>query len=84
MTLTGEKPKYSEKNLFQCQCVHHKSDVDFVGLKPGQRVERTVAWPALALCKCGLSEEWLLRIAENISFCDLYKEVVELGSACGW
>jgi hypothetical protein len=23
-----EKPKYSEKNLFQCQFVHHKSHMD--------------------------------------------------------
>ena len=27
--LTGEKPKYAEKNLSQCHLVHHKSHTDW-------------------------------------------------------
>jgi hypothetical protein len=29
------KPKYSEKNLFQCQFVHHKYHIGVLELKPG-------------------------------------------------
>jgi hypothetical protein len=28
MMLTGEKPEYSEKTLYQCHCVHHKAHMD--------------------------------------------------------
>jgi hypothetical protein len=34
------KPKNSEKNLSQCQFVHHKSHMDWPGSEPGLRVER--------------------------------------------
>jgi len=29
------KPKYMEKNLYQCHCVHHKSYVDWPTTEPG-------------------------------------------------
>jgi hypothetical protein len=37
MILTGENEKYSEKNLSQCHCVHHKSHMDCPEIEPGLR-----------------------------------------------
>jgi hypothetical protein len=34
------KPKYSEKNLSQCQFFHQKSHMDWSGIEPGLRGER--------------------------------------------
>jgi hypothetical protein len=37
--ITGRvKLKYSEKNLLQCDYVHHKSDIDCSGIKSGSQL----------------------------------------------
>lgn len=35
MILTRENPKYSERKLFQCHLVRHKSHIDFPEIEPG-------------------------------------------------
>jgi len=30
-----DESKYSDKNLSQCHCVHHKSHFDWPGIEPG-------------------------------------------------
>jgi len=35
MILTGENQKYSEKHLFWCHYVHHRSHTDWPGIEPG-------------------------------------------------
>jgi hypothetical protein len=39
MVLTGEKQKYSDKNLSQCHLVHDKSQLSNLKLNPGLRGE---------------------------------------------
>jgi hypothetical protein len=64
------KPKYWDKNLFQCQFVHHKSHVGVLGLKPELLVERQTERLSLPLCKFGPTD------AKSIAFCEKLESVL--------
>ena len=51
------KPKYSEKNLFQCHLVHHKSHVDW---------PRTIPGPPWRVAAEGTVDEHLTRVPHGI------------------